>query len=74
MSNETLRERAPRTASPIPSTAHRRCRMEKGYLYWSGDISPDYNPNEAGLGFAVALDKPGGDSSPRRQAKIKAEV
>lgn len=33
------------------------CRMEKGYLYWSGDIGPDYNPYEAGLGFAVALDK-----------------
>lgn len=34
------------------------CRMEKGYLYWSGDITPDYNPYEAGLGFCVALDKP----------------
>ena len=33
------------------------CRMEKGYLYWSGDITPDYNPYEAGLGFAVALEK-----------------
>jgi glycine cleavage system aminomethyltransferase T/glycine/D-amino acid oxidase-like deaminating enzyme len=33
------------------------CRMEKGYLYWSGDISPDYNPYEAGLGFCVALGK-----------------
>ena len=33
------------------------CRMEKGYLYWSGDITPDYNPYEAGLGFAVALGK-----------------
>jgi glycine cleavage system aminomethyltransferase T/glycine/D-amino acid oxidase-like deaminating enzyme len=33
------------------------CRMEKGYLYWSADISPDYNPYEAGLGFAVALGK-----------------
>ena len=33
------------------------CRMEKGYLYWSGDISPDYNPYEAGLGFCVALEK-----------------
>ena len=33
------------------------CRLEKGYLYWSGDISPDYNPYEAGLGFAVALEK-----------------
>ncbi|WP_238739302.1 MULTISPECIES: GcvT family protein [Pseudomonas] len=33
------------------------CRMEKGYLYWSGDITPDYNPFEAGLGFCVAFDK-----------------
>ncbi|PLX36467.1 MAG: sarcosine dehydrogenase [Hyphomicrobiales bacterium] len=33
------------------------CRLEKGYLYWSGDIGPDYNPYEAGLGFCVALDK-----------------
>ena len=32
-------------------------RLEKGYLYWSGDISPDYNPYEAGLGFCVALGK-----------------
>ena len=32
-------------------------RLEKGYLYWSGDLSPDYNPYEAGLGFCVALDK-----------------
>ena len=33
------------------------CRLEKGYLYWSGDITPDYSPYEAGLGFAVKLDK-----------------
>ncbi|MCC2113530.1 MAG: sarcosine dehydrogenase, partial [Hyphomicrobiales bacterium] len=33
------------------------CRLEKGYLYWSGDIGPDYDPYEAGLGFCVALDK-----------------
>src|SRR5579862_1750548 len=32
-------------------------RLEKGYLYWSGDLSPDYNPFEAGLGFCVALRK-----------------
>ncbi len=32
-------------------------RMEKGYLYWSADITPDYNPYEAGLGFCVALNK-----------------
>ena len=33
------------------------CRLEKGYLYWSADIGPDYNPFEAGLGFCVALEK-----------------
>ena len=26
-------------------------RLEKGYLYWSADITPDYTPIEAGLGF-----------------------
>ncbi|MFK7853658.1 MAG: FAD-dependent oxidoreductase [Granulosicoccus sp.] len=35
-------------------------RMEKGYVYWSGDVSPDYSPYEAGLGFRVHLDS-GGD-------------
>jgi 4-methylaminobutanoate oxidase (formaldehyde-forming) len=29
------------------------CRMEKNYLYWSSDITPDYTPYEAGLGFRV---------------------
>jgi 4-methylaminobutanoate oxidase (formaldehyde-forming) len=33
-------------------------RLEKGYLYWSGDISPADNPLEAGLGFCVRLKKP----------------
>ncbi len=32
-------------------------RLEKGYLYWGADITPDYTPFEAGLGFAVALRK-----------------
>ncbi len=34
-------------------------RVEKGYRVWGSDISPDDNPYEAGLGFAVALAKPG---------------
>ncbi len=34
-------------------------RLEKGYLYWSSDITPDYTPLEAGLGFCVALNKGG---------------
>ncbi|MFP5343878.1 MAG: FAD-dependent oxidoreductase [Candidatus Limnocylindria bacterium] len=32
-------------------------RVEKGYRVWSSDITPDETPWEAGLGFAVALDK-----------------
>ncbi len=32
-------------------------RLEKGYRYWSADLTPDYTPYEAGLGFAVALNK-----------------
>jgi sarcosine dehydrogenase len=32
-------------------------RLEKRYLYWGADITPDYTPYEAGLGFAVALGK-----------------
>jgi 4-methylaminobutanoate oxidase (formaldehyde-forming) len=35
-------------------------RLEKGYRHWGHDISPAETPYEAGLGFAVALDKPGG--------------
>ncbi len=32
-------------------------RLEKHYLVWGSDITPDYNPYEAGLGFCVAPDK-----------------
>ena len=35
-------------------------RMEKGYVHWGDDVTPDDDPVEAGLGFAVAWDKPGG--------------
>ena len=35
-------------------------RMEKGYRHWGHDITPDDTPLEAGLGFAVAWDKPDG--------------
>lgn len=30
-------------------------RMEKGYLYWSTDVTPDTTPWEAGLGWRVNL-------------------
>jgi glycine cleavage system aminomethyltransferase T/glycine/D-amino acid oxidase-like deaminating enzyme len=32
-------------------------RLEKGYRSWSADIHAEYNPYEAGLGFAVKLHK-----------------
>ena len=46
-------------------------RMEKGYLYWSSDITPDYTPYDAGLGFRVALKK--GDFI-GREALVKAKA
>jgi 4-methylaminobutanoate oxidase (formaldehyde-forming) len=36
------------------------CRMEKAYRHWGHDIGDEDTPLEAGLGFAVAFDKPGG--------------
>ncbi len=35
-------------------------RLEKGYRVWGTDITPETNPYEAGLGFCVKADKPGG--------------
>ncbi len=32
-------------------------RLEKGYRVWSSDITPEETPDEAGLGFAVKLDR-----------------
>jgi glycine cleavage system aminomethyltransferase T/glycine/D-amino acid oxidase-like deaminating enzyme len=32
-------------------------RLEKGYRVWGSDITPDESPYEAGLAFAVKLDK-----------------
>jgi 4-methylaminobutanoate oxidase (formaldehyde-forming) len=33
-------------------------RLEKGYRAWGADIGPDHTPLEAGLGWAVKLQKP----------------
>jgi glycine cleavage system T protein len=35
-------------------------RMEKAYRHWGHDITDEDTPLEAGLGFAVKMDKPGG--------------
>jgi 4-methylaminobutanoate oxidase (formaldehyde-forming) len=32
-------------------------RLEKGYRYWSADLTPSDNPYEAGIGFCVRLNK-----------------
>merc|ERR1711964_971024 len=32
-------------------------RMEKGYLHWGHDMSPEENQYEAGLGFAISFKK-----------------
>ncbi|MHA6645526.1 GcvT family protein [Mesorhizobium sp. A623] len=47
-------------------------RVEKGYRAWSRELTPDITPFEAGLGFAVALDKPGGFIG--REALVKAKA
>ena len=36
------------------------CRTEKAYRHWGHDIADEDTPLEAGLGFAVSWDKPGG--------------
>jgi glycine cleavage system aminomethyltransferase T/nitrite reductase/ring-hydroxylating ferredoxin subunit len=47
-------------------------RLEKHYLAWGSDITPDYNPVEAGLGFCVALGKADGIAR-NALARVKAE-
>ena len=44
---------------PIGYKALDSLRLEKGYRYWSADITPADNPYEAGLGFCVRLGKDG---------------
>ena len=34
--------------------------MEKGYRHWGHDIGEEDTPYQGGVGFTVALDKPGG--------------
>jgi 4-methylaminobutanoate oxidase (formaldehyde-forming) len=47
----------PHGLTPAGYRAIDALRLEKGYRVWSSDITPDETPFEAGLGFAVALDK-----------------
>ena len=55
---ETLWEAGqPLGVAPMGVGAQDSLRLEKGYRLWGADIHTDYNPYEAGLGFAVRLSK-----------------
>jgi 4-methylaminobutanoate oxidase (formaldehyde-forming) len=57
---------------PVGYKAVDSLRLEKGYRYWSTDLTPAENPYEAGLGFCVRLQK--GDFVGREALlRIKAE-
>ena len=49
-------------------------RLEKGYRAWGRELSPDITPYEAGLGFAVKLDKPGGFMGRAKLAALKGQA
>jgi 4-methylaminobutanoate oxidase (formaldehyde-forming) len=55
-----LREGVPRGLRHGGFLAMNHCRLEKGFAHYGHDIGEDDTPLEAGLGFAVAFDKPGG--------------
>ncbi|HEY3116045.1 MAG TPA: glycine cleavage T C-terminal barrel domain-containing protein, partial [Chloroflexota bacterium] len=42
---------------PVGYRAVDSLRLEKGYRYWSVDITPEYTPYESGQAFCVKLDK-----------------
>ena len=48
-------------------------RMDKGYRHWGHDVTDDDTPLEAGLGFAVRMDKPGGFVGREALARQKQE-
>jgi 4-methylaminobutanoate oxidase (formaldehyde-forming) len=48
-------------------------RLEKGYRVWSSDITPEDTPYQAGLGFAVRLNKAGGFIGQEALAEAGAE-
>jgi glycine cleavage system aminomethyltransferase T/glycine/D-amino acid oxidase-like deaminating enzyme len=50
----------PHGLRPCGYRALESLRLEMGYRVWSTDLTPETTPYEAGLGFCVKLDKPGG--------------
>jgi sarcosine dehydrogenase len=56
---------------PVGYKALESLRLEKGYRYWSADITPSDTPYEAGLGFCVRLGK---DDFIGREALVRAKA
>src|SRR4029077_7750742 len=48
-------------------------RLEKGYRAWGRELTPDDTPFQAGLGWAVKLDKPGGFIGHKALIEAKAK-
>jgi glycine cleavage system T protein len=48
---------SPHGAVAAGTTAQDSLRLEKGYRLWGSDIHTEYNPIQAGLGFALDMDK-----------------
>ncbi|MBM3649327.1 MAG: FAD-dependent oxidoreductase [Alphaproteobacteria bacterium] len=48
-------------------------RLEKGYRAWGRELTPDDTPFQAGLGWAVKLDKPGGFIGQKALIEAKAK-
>ncbi|MEM4781115.1 MAG: FAD-dependent oxidoreductase, partial [Halalkalicoccus sp.] len=48
-------------------------RLEKGYRLWGTDLTPEFDPYEAGIGFAVDLDAGGPEGFVGREALLEAK-
>ena len=59
---------APLGAVACGGAAYDSLRLEKGYRLWGADIDEEHDPYEAGLGWAVKLDK-GAVHRPRRRSR-----
>jgi 4-methylaminobutanoate oxidase (formaldehyde-forming) len=62
---------------PITFAGHyaiQSLRLEKGFRAWGAELSPDDHPLEAGLGFAVDWEKPGGFVGQAALQRLKANI
>jgi glycine cleavage system aminomethyltransferase T len=62
---------------PITLAGHyaiQSLRLEKGFRAWGAELSPDDHPLEAGLGFAVDWEKPGGFVGQAALQRLKANI